>query len=33
MEPAPNVDISSCHYPLRDTSLNVKLHAIKLKSR
>jgi len=27
-----NVDISSCHYPLRDTSLNVKLYAIKLKS-
>jgi len=26
------VDISSCHYPLRDTSLNVELHAIKLKS-
>ena len=27
-----NVDISSCHYPLRNTSLHVKLHAIKLKS-
>jgi len=27
-----NVDISSFYYPLRDTSLNVKLHAIKLTS-